>query len=250
MRSRFAERAYYKPKGYAGDFLMMEMIYRNHPEGDGKLGVLVDSWYLNAAASRAVRSRRRLLAEMLEQLCGQKLGAEGPLRILNLACGSNRELFDFLGRCPYTERIEAMCVDADTSALEYTNRHVNVFPHNAAIRLVSDNVVKWSLGRIRHNFGLHDVIYSVGLTDYLDRRLFQALLARCYEHLKPGGTIIVGNFSYMNPNRVFMDQVLHWKLIHRDEEELRNLFAASPFGRQTEIVAEEEGVNLFVVATK
>ena len=26
MRSRFAERAYFKPKGYAGDFKMMEMI--------------------------------------------------------------------------------------------------------------------------------------------------------------------------------------------------------------------------------
>ena len=31
MRSRFAERAYFKPKGYAGEFLMMEHIYANIP---------------------------------------------------------------------------------------------------------------------------------------------------------------------------------------------------------------------------
>ncbi len=42
MRSRFAERAYFKPRGYAGDYLLMEMIYRGRPNGDGKLGRLVD----------------------------------------------------------------------------------------------------------------------------------------------------------------------------------------------------------------
>lgn len=34
MRSNFAQRAYFKPRGYAGDFLMMEAIYKNEPMGD------------------------------------------------------------------------------------------------------------------------------------------------------------------------------------------------------------------------
>ena len=34
MRSRLAERAYYKPKGFAGDFKMIEHIYRMTPDGD------------------------------------------------------------------------------------------------------------------------------------------------------------------------------------------------------------------------
>ena len=38
MRSRFAERAFYKPKGYAGDFLMMEMIYLNQPGETARSG--------------------------------------------------------------------------------------------------------------------------------------------------------------------------------------------------------------------
>jgi CRP-like cAMP-binding protein len=48
MRSRFAERAYYKPKGYPGDFLMMEMIYLNEPRGDGKFGTIADGWLLKS----------------------------------------------------------------------------------------------------------------------------------------------------------------------------------------------------------
>lgn len=48
MRSRFAERAYFKPKGYAGDFLMMEHIYANSPKGEGRLGELVDIFVCSA----------------------------------------------------------------------------------------------------------------------------------------------------------------------------------------------------------
>ena len=250
MRSRFAERAFYKPKGYAGDFLMMEMIYQNRPEGDGKLGKLVDEWCINTAAARAVRGRRELLSSILESWCEKHRSRENVTRILNLACGSNRELFDFLGRFKQTESIEATCVDADTEALEYTNRHVNVVPHRAAIRFMQDNVVKWALGRVRHNLGQMDIIYSAGLADYLDLRLLQALAKRSYEHLKPGGVFVVGNFGLNNRNRAFMQHLLQWNLIHRSEEDLRNIFLDTPFGKNIDVLSESEGINLFAMARK
>ncbi|NTU49011.1 MAG: cyclic nucleotide-binding domain-containing protein [Syntrophobacteraceae bacterium] len=250
MRSRFAERAYYKPRGYAGDFMMMEMIYRNQPDGDGKLGRLMDAWCLETAPARAVRSRRRLLHGLIRSLAEEKAERESIIGIMNLACGSNRELFDFLAECQYTQRIEAICIDADRKALEYTNQHVNIIPHAASIRLMNDNVVKWSLGRIRHHFSRQDIIYSSGLTDYLDDRLFLALIARCHEYLKPGGTLIVGNFGMENANRVFIDHILQWKLIYRSEEDLKGLFARSPFGGDVRVIEEENRVNLFVIATK
>jgi extracellular factor (EF) 3-hydroxypalmitic acid methyl ester biosynthesis protein len=250
MRSRFAERAYFKPQGYAGDFMMMEMIYKNEPEGDGKLGVVVDSWCLNTRAARAVRGRRHLLSRELERLASERVNQGDSIRIMNLACGSNRELFDFLGRCNYSEKIEALCIDVDPSALEYTNRYVNILPHRASVRLMSDNIVKWSLGRVRQNIGLQDIIYSSGLTDYLDDRLFIALVNRCYEQLKPGGTLMVGNFGLYNPDRAFMDYVLHWRLIHRGPDDLKAIFDKTPFGGNVDVIAEDQGVNLFVVAMK
>lgn len=251
MRSRFAERAYYKPRGYAGDYLMMEMIYRNEPEGDGRLGTLVDGWCLNSAPAKAVRGRRKLLCEQLETYASDNLRRGAPVLIMNLASGSNRELFDFISRCGHTEVISATCVDADPLALAYTDQKVNIGSHKASIRLMNDNVVKWSLGAIRHEYGLQDIIYSAGLTDYLDRRLFSALIERCYEHLKPGGVLIIGNFTPKNHNRVIMDHVLHWRLIYRDRSDLEELFATSSFGvNNLQFLAEEEGVNLFVVATR
>jgi hypothetical protein len=250
MRSRFAERAYYKPSGYAGDFLMMEMIYANHPEGDGKLGKLMDGWCLESGAARAVRGRRSFLKGKLREFCTERLGKQGAVRIMNLACGSNRELFDFLGECPYSGNVSALCIDADPRALEYTGSKVNVFPHSASIRLMNDNVVRWALGRVRHNIGLHDIVYSAGLTDYLDDRVFIALINRAYESLDAGGTLIVGNFGYADFNKAFLDHILQWRLIHRDEGDLQRIFSHTPFGERVEVLAEENGINLFAVATK
>ncbi|OPY79324.1 MAG: DNA-binding transcriptional dual regulator Crp [Syntrophorhabdus sp. PtaU1.Bin153] len=250
MRSRFAERAYYKPRGYAGDFQMMEMIYSNEPAGDGKLGRLMDAWCLESAAARAVRGRRVFLKKQLEMICEERRNGENPIRIMNLACGSNRELFDFLSTCPYSELIAALCIDADPQALEYTNRHVNVVPHSASVRLMNDNVVRWALGRVRHNFGSQNIIYSAGLADYLDDKMCIALINRCHAYLEEGGILILGNFGYKNHNKIFLDRILQWRLIHRTEENLKEIFAKTLFGANIEIAAEENGVNLFAIAVK
>ena len=186
MRSRFVERAYYKPKGYAGDFLMMEHIYRDEPDGDGKLGKIVDAWCLQRPGAKAIRGRRKLLAGQLATLSSRFLETSPHVKVMNLACGPNRELFDFLSQCEYTQAIEALCVDIDSEALQFTNQNVNVFPHKASIRFMNENLVKWSLGRVSHQIGKQHIIYSAGLCDYLDRRLFQALITRCHEHLEPG----------------------------------------------------------------
>jgi SAM-dependent methyltransferase len=250
MRSRFVERAYYKPKGYAGDFLMIEQVYRNQPEGDGKLGQLIDRWALDQVPARAVRARRRLLARLIHEICRECAENGNSARLMNLACGSSRELFDVLGNCDFSEIIDAMCVDIDAEALQYANQHVNPGGHSASLRFMTENVIKWAIGRVQHDFGPMDLIYSSGLCDYLDDRLLLRMIRRCFDQLKPGGKLIIGNFSTANPDRFFMDRLLYWRLIHRSEATLRELFSQSGFGDRVEVVVEEEGLNLFAIARR
>jgi extracellular factor (EF) 3-hydroxypalmitic acid methyl ester biosynthesis protein len=250
MRSRMAERAYIKPKGYAGDFMMMEMIYADQPSGDGILGKLLDRWFLRSTAAEAVRGRRQLLADQLSRWAAERIRESTPVRIMNLACGPNRELFDFLVDCEYTEAIEALCIDIDADALQYTDQHVNRFSHQATIHLMRENLVKWAMGRIRHGFEAQDIIYSAGLMDYLHDNLFVKMIDRCHGQLKPGGVLILGNFGLENQNRNLMDHLLHWSLIYRSEDVLRELFSRSRFGDDIQIISEKQGVNLFAVAVK
>jgi extracellular factor (EF) 3-hydroxypalmitic acid methyl ester biosynthesis protein len=250
MRSRFCERAYYKPKGYAGDFFMIEMIYRNLPEGDGKLGKLIDMWALEQVPCKAVRGRRHLLHRLLDKLCRERLAGDGPIRVMNLACGPSRELFDLLAACDYSRRIDALCIDIDSEALQFADSKVNPGDCQAKIRFMNENVIKWALGRIKHDFGPQDIIYSSGLCDYLDDRLLTALIARCHAQLKPGGVLVIGNFAPSNPHRYFMDFLLYWRLIYRNGDDLKALFARTPFGDDVEILAEQEQVNLFALARR
>jgi extracellular factor (EF) 3-hydroxypalmitic acid methyl ester biosynthesis protein len=249
MRSRFAERAYFKPKGYAGDFLMMEHIYANVPKGEGKIGEIIDAFCLQRPGSLAIHGRRKLLKNQLSRLSNEMSARGEKTRIMNLACGPNRELFDFLAECDHSETVEALCVDIDPEALQYTNQYVNIFPHRASIRLMSENVIKWSLGRVNHQIEKMDIIYSAGLCDYLEPRLFRALVTQCFNHLKPGGTLLLGNFTAY-PDSLCLDKLLKWELIYRDVDELKELFAPTPFGENIEIIAEKENVNLFALATK
>ncbi len=248
MRSHYAERSYHKPKGYAGDFLMIEHVYQNVGQGDGKFGEIIDTFCLNRPASRAIRGRRRLLADQLARLTAPLAQQGNQISIMNLACGPNRELFDFLSRCEYGSLIKALCVDIDTEALEYTNKYVDTFFHGADIKLMQENVIKWSLGRVKHRIDQQDIIYSAGLCDYLEDRLFKKLITRCYHHLKPGGTLILGNFDF-HKDAVFMDRILRWELIYRNPDQLAALFADTPFGSAT-ILSEEEQINLFALAVR
>lgn len=250
MRSRFAERAYFKPKGYAGDFMTIEMLYQNTAQGDGKIGTLADAWCLSSPAAEAVRKRRDVLSHQIETHCQKKIEAGQTVSIMNLACGPCRELADYIGRCGKSEAVRAICVDIDPDALTFAHSVFSAFEHKAVVSLMQENLIKWCLGRVEHDFGPQDMIYSSGLMDYLDDNLFKAMVARCHEQLKPGGVLMLGNFSPANPIRMFMDHILDWKLIYRSADDLIRLHDDSPFKGHVTVISEAQGINLFSVATR
>jgi hypothetical protein len=91
----------------------------------------------------------------------------------------------------------------------------------------------------------------VGLTDYLQDAFVVDLINWSYDHLSPGGTLIIGNVVPSNPDKAYMDHILEWELIHRTPEELCALFARSKFGPAPVTLREEPaGVDLFAFCRK
>lgn len=248
MLSRLLDRAYMKPRGYAGDFFTIEMIYNDEAAGDGRLGRYIDRWALDLAACRAVKNRRGVLTRALREVLQATAG--GPTHVTSLASGPSRELFDlFVDGAP--PDLRATCIDIDNQALTYAAGIAEVMSVTDHFSFAQDNVVRLAHGRGKTVLHPQHMIYSIGLTDYLRDDFVVKLLDWIYERLMPGGKVVIGNFDMSNPNKAFMDHVVEWELIHRTADDMRTLFARSRF-QQTpvEVRPEDAGVNLFAVAVK
>jgi CRP-like cAMP-binding protein len=249
MLSTFVDRAFTKPRGYAGDYATIEMLYADRNTGDSRLGPLIDRWTHELPAARAVKNRRALLAEAI-----RGVAAEWPqmsqLAVTSLAAGPARELFDVIG-APGAPNLLATCIDIDYDALAYASGIANQLGVADHFTFAQDNVVRLSQGRGHTALGPQALIYSVGLTDYLQDNFVVDLINWAYQQLLPGGTLIIGNVIPSNPTRAFMDHVLEWVLIHRSEDQLRSLFNRSRFGATpVTFKLEPAGVDLFAFCRK
>ena len=243
LLTQTAERCYAKPRGYAGDFLSIEQIYRNEPAGSGRLGPLLDRCFLNEPAARAVRNRRGLLADEIRTVVEET--PSGPVPIISLACGPAQEVFDVLLQGD-ANRLQATLIDIDQQALEFVTKRAAELSFSEQVQLVNGNLVYLATGRTRLDLPPLKLAYSIGLIDYFNDKFVIKLMDYVHGLLEPGGKMIVGNFHPNNSTRALMDHVLEWRLIHRTEDDMNRLFSTSKFGRPTtRIRFEEEGVNLF-----
>lgn len=245
--TQVGRRALTKPRGYAGDFLTIDWMYRNEPGGVAPLGPLLDNVFLEMPTVRAVRNRRGLLAEEIAFALDR---GGGSARVTSLACGPAAELFDVFTANPEA-KLQATLIDIDFQALAFVADRREAAGLTKRMRLEHGNLVHLATGRSVINLEAQNLVYSIGLIDYFEDRFVIALLNWIDSCLLSGGKVILGNFHTRNPDRAFMDLVLDWKLIHRTEEDMNRLFEASTFRRPcSEIRFEQEGINMFACAVK
>src|SRR4051812_40673359 len=130
LRSRYWNRAFVKPHGYAGDFRMLEWIYGlEHsacadPTQPAVVNVL-DRLFAGLHSAHSVWRRRarfaRLVGERLER-------SSRPVRVLDIACGGSRYLRDVID-----PRLEITFVDQDPGALAFVESWL---PPRAKARLL------------------------------------------------------------------------------------------------------------------
>lgn len=246
--STLIDRSYTKPRGYAGDYLTLQMVYDDRADGVRRLGPYIDRWFLDIPASRAVKNRRQLLRGIISDTARTHPGRR--VAVTSLACGPAREIFDIFAEPDHPD-IGATCVDVDDEALGYARSIARSTGVESRVTFVRSNLVKLALGRETLDLRDQDLVYSIGLIDYLDDTLVVKLLDRIHGALRPGGVAVVGNFDVDNPDKAFMDHVLDWRLIHRSRQDLMALFGRSAFGdAPVDVRTEETGINLFATARR
>ena len=209
-------RSLTKPRGLAGDHLLLDAFYTRRTSTT-VVGRFLDDFVLDCAAGRAVVERKRYVTRWIDE----RLAAQPTALIADIACGPCRLESDVLSG-PRAQRARFLAMDGDEEALAYAQRildgdsRVQLW-HENAIRIARDPYAAAPLAGA-------DLLVSLGLFDYLPDRIAVRLLRVLARSIRPGGEMLIGNFAADNPSRLFMEWFGDWPLIHRTEQEFLYLF--------------------------
>lgn len=230
MQAQALERKY----GYSGDFEIIDNIYTRHTQAAAHLR-LWDLYFHSQAAPIAVRNRKAYFQDLL----GQHLERHsGTLEVLNVASGPARDVREFFMNRPEAA-VRMDCVDMDANAIRYAQELCS--PWQSRMQFHHRNVLRFVPTQG------YDLVWSAGLFDYLSDRIFVHVLKALMAITRPGGEVVIGNFSDYNPSRDYMELLGHWQLIHRSREALTALaLKAGAAADQIQVLWEPEGVNYFL----
>jgi cyclopropane fatty-acyl-phospholipid synthase-like methyltransferase len=97
----------------------------------------------------------------------------------------------------------------------------------------------------------YDLIFSLGLFDYLDERIAQRLVTALRRSLKKDGCLFIANFGekYQNPSFYFLEWVGEWQLIYRSIEAFKKIFLLAGFSEKSlRTESEQQGIIHYIVA--
>ncbi|MFK5955662.1 MAG: class I SAM-dependent methyltransferase [Planctomycetota bacterium] len=239
-------RAYEKPQGYAGDYRMMELGQTNILEGETLYHRFLHFLSQQFSLGQTIQAR----AWNAQDAAAETIALDRPVRILCLASGPGVELRRLIRDTQeFKHRVEILLVDQDEdslrSCLDQLNRacgergdnppiefhclHFSLRQIIAPKRGAEQELVKSVLTGV-------DLVYSMGLFDYLLQPLARRTVSSLYKLLNPGGRLFIGNLMRVPDSTWIMEYGVAWNLVYRTEEEMIDLGA--------EIVPEPASVQV------
>jgi cyclopropane fatty-acyl-phospholipid synthase-like methyltransferase len=158
-----------------------------------------------------------------------------------MASGPGRDMQAFFVQAGIDKlRVSIDCVEQDENAIRFAQEICAEYTES--IRFFKTNALRFDSDL------KYDLIWSAGLFDYFDDKVFVFMLKRLKGMLASVGEIIIGNFSTLNPSRSYME-LMEWYLHHRSPHTLKSLAMAAGFIESSLSVKKEStGVNLFLHA--
>jgi SAM-dependent methyltransferase len=242
LQDPYTRRAFEKPRGYAGDAVMLDYVYTGvAPPGTTDLGREVFRATAGSPNGRSVVARRDRLAELIDEA----VEAAREPAILSLGCGHLREAQRARSaRAGWGGRFHSLDQDAESLAVVQREQGRN------GVRTVHSSVVP--IVRGRSQIEGQDLVYAAGLLDYLSDALAAGLLRAMYAMLRPGGRLLVANFTPDSRGRGYMEAVMDWWLVYRDEAQMEDLAGAVPNAAEarSSVLRDAEGNVVYLELTR
>jgi len=241
----FTYRAFAKPRGYAGDAVMMDYIYglgetATAAHGATRLGREIFAHMSTRPSAHAVRYRRRLLASLIDTTA-----ARGGDAVFALAAGHLREVE--LSDAVQNGRIARfVAMDQDAASLTVVGRDYA----RLGLSAVAGSVRHILSGKAQP--GAFDLVYAAGLFDYLGATVASALTGKLFEMTRPGGMLLIPNFKTGARDTAYMEAFMDWRLIYRNHDDMRALAAGLPADRVSDlqIFDDDDDTITFLLVSK
>jgi extracellular factor (EF) 3-hydroxypalmitic acid methyl ester biosynthesis protein len=218
-------QAYAKPRGYPGDYLVMEHIYDGSPRGETPFARVAH--VLGIQIGQFVVRRKDLVRDALAAAVAQRRCGES-IRIVSLGCGPARELVELPSAIgDESPNVSFVLVDQDGGALKFAGgaiaralrdgdapTRIAIEPRQTSVLRMLREVAPAEL------FGEADMIYSAGLFDYFSDRSCRVLARRLYDALRPGGIMMLGNMKVGTDMVWPLELIADWSLTYRSADDV------------------------------
>jgi SAM-dependent methyltransferase len=223
-------RGYEKPRGYPGDFELMNFMYDDARLGASTFDRVMHQLGREERLAATVRNRKDYLIGHIRETARTTSGRGDPTHVMNIGVGPARELEEFLSKEDLHGPLTISIVDQDESALAFAQEKIRraSLRHRDRVSLrcrhVSFKQLLTHPELIKEVRG-QDLIYSAGLFDYLSEGVAQTLVANLVELLKQDGRLLIGNAADDDAVKWVPEFVLDWRLIYRTPDDMLRLAA-------------------------
>lgn len=234
------QRAFQKPRGYAEDGVLLDLLsgLEPLPAGTSPVGESFFRWQLSQIGSLSFRARLVLLGQKIDAIAESSAGAS----ILAVASGHLLEV-------RYSAAVTAgrlgrlIALDHDSDNLEFVERRLG-----DRVETVQGTVRSLLNGRTTFD-GL-DLIYSPGLFHYLGDAAAKSLARVLFGMLRPGGVFMLANFAPNLPEIALLEAGMDWWLAYRDEADCERLTREIPACHPRRLFRDEHHNLVFIEVRK
>jgi len=220
-----------KPRGYPGDFELMRRVYAWEVQGESLYDKMLHRIGLDVA--ECIATRMDMMSDTIAAVIDEKAGS-APAHILSLGCGPAQEVVRYLEAPNRQRAAKFTLIDQDHDALASVHRRC--YPHIARRADGTEiNCLEMTFKRLLGDDDVfddlpeQDLIYSMGLVDYLTPRRARQLVEALYAKLSSGGRLVIGNMSdAATGNQWPMEFLCDWTVVYRSRNEMLAMAAELP----------------------
>jgi len=249
----FIMRGLQKPRGYPGDYMMMEMGYKRETSQTGGFAGELDLYFFDRY--NCIVCRKEKIKNYLREAIQKS--TRKAIRVFTLGGGSSREWAELDQELSGNNRKRVLLtyLDHDEEALRFSKNRLGVLKTPNLVEYCNESLLRFRDSSEWHErAGSFDFVYAMGIADYFPDKLLCEISHRAMELVSPGGQFVI---AHKDKERFFfplLDWICDWNFVHRGETEFLALIGKARKGLngafEVKIDREKTGEIIFLIVTR